>query len=357
MKKFRFLLIICTLILSICSLGISNKTHVVYADNTSTISMEVSTKRVISGNNIHAKKYMASTTKILTAITIIENCNLDDVVTVTAKSVGVEGSSMYLDDGEKITVKNLLYGLMLRSGNDAAETLALYCSGSIENFANLMNETAKKMGATESNFVNPHGLHNDNHYTTAFDLALISCYAMQNETFREIVGTKKVIIPWSTRDYERVIINKNKMLSNYDGATGIKTGYTKKAGRCLVSSAMRDGMEVVTVVLNCPNMWEKSTEILDYAFANFKMKKLVEADHILGFIEVENKQEKCAVATDKDIILPLSEQEFNNLNIEYNYPKKIKPPFKKEETVGEIKIYTSNNLIFSQKIYTIIGMN
>ena len=357
MKKISYLLTIFIFVLTIFNIKLDKKTQIVYAQNSATISMEISSKRVLTGTNIHTKMYMASTTKILTAITVIENCNLDDVVTVTAKSVGVEGSSMYLDAGEKITVKNLLYGLMLRSGNDAATTLALYACGSIEKFAELMNCTAKKAGAKESNFVNPHGLHNDNHYTTAYDLALISCYAMQNEVFKEIVGTRKITIPWTTRDYDRTMVNKNKMLSNYEGATGIKTGYTKKAGRCLVSSAKRNGMDVVTVVLNCGNMWEKSTELLDYSFENYNMKKLVEADHVIGFIDIENSEEKCAVITDKDIILPLSEQELLNLKIEYNYPKIIKPPYNKKETVGEIKIYTSNNLIFLQKIYTIIGMN
>ncbi|MBQ6921726.1 MAG: D-alanyl-D-alanine carboxypeptidase, partial [Clostridia bacterium] len=154
-----------------------------FSQSSSEIVMEMNSKRVLYANNIHEKKYMASTTKILTAIVIIENCNLNAVVTVGKNTTGIEGSSIYLEEGETLTVTDLLYGLMLRSGNDCAETLAVFCSGSIEKFAALMNETAKKIGALNSNFVNPHGLNNENHYTTAYDLALISCYAMQNADF------------------------------------------------------------------------------------------------------------------------------------------------------------------------------
>ena len=214
----------------------------VNASNSSEIVMELDSKRVVYSLNENQKMYMASTTKILTAITIIENCNLEDIVIVKKQTTGVEGSSIYLQEGEKLSVKDLLYGLMLRSGNDCALTLAVHCSGSSENFARLMNDSARKIGANNSNFVNPHGLHDDNHYTTAYDLALISCYAMKNERFREIVSTKTVEIPFTTQNYNRRLVNKNKMLNEFEGSTGIKTGYTKKAGRCLVSSCKRNGI-------------------------------------------------------------------------------------------------------------------
>ncbi len=227
----------------ICATFFCSKNYVVYAQQSSSeIVMELNSLRVLHEKNSNEKKYMASTTKILTAITIIENCDLNDVVTITKETIGIEGSSIYLEEGEKLTVKDLLYGLMLRSGNDCAETLAVFCCGSVQSFATLMNNTAQKIGAINSNFVNPHGLHDDNHYTTAYDLALISCYAIKNPIFKEIVSTKKVSIPHTTRGYDRVLINKNKMLNEFDGATGIKTGFTKKAGRCLVSSCFRNGL-------------------------------------------------------------------------------------------------------------------
>lgn len=327
----------------------------VNAENySSEIVMDVNTNRVLYKSNENAKKYMASTTKILTALVIIENCNLNDVVTVTKDTIGIEGSSIYLEAGEKLTVKELLYGLMLRSGNDCAETLAVFCSQNIKNFANLMNDTAKKIGANNSNFVNPHGLHNDNHYTTAYDLALISCYAMKNQAFREIVGTKSVDISFSTRNYKRHLVNKNKMLNEYEGSTGIKTGFTKKAGRCLVSSCYRNGMELVCVVLNCPPMFERSKALFSSCFECYKPIKLVESDNIIDFIEVVNSKDKCPIGINNDIIVPLSDEEITKVNVVYDYDNSISKPYKKNAEIGYVKIYMENNLIFQQKIYTIL---
>ena len=318
--------------------------------------MEVDSNRVIHEKNAHEKKYMASTTKILTAITVIENCDLNSKVAVGNETVGIEGSSIYLRAGEVLTVKELLYGLMLRSGNDCAETLAVFCSGSIKDFALLMNKTAEKIGSKNSNFVNPHGLHDDNHYTTAYDLALISCYAMKNDNFREIVGTKSVKISNSLGENQRLLINKNKMLKNLEGATGIKTGYTKKAGRCLVSSCMRDGGEYVSVVLNCGPMFERSTELLNSAFKNYSVKRIVDSENILAFIPINGSDEECAVGIKKDILLPLTEIESDNLDIVINVPKCVDRPIKKEEIIGSLDIYYQNNLLFSEKIYTIIDI-
>lgn len=324
--------------------------------NTSEIVMELNSKRILYESNAYDKKYMASTTKILTAIVIIENCNLDDVVTVTKQSVGIEGSSIYLEEGEKLSVKDLLYGLMLRSGNDCAETLALHCSDSIEAFAELMNLTAKTIGAKNSNFVNPHGLHNDEHYTTAYDLALISCYAMKNNDFREIVSTKSVNIPFSTRDCNRHLVNKNKMLNEFDGSTGIKTGYTKKAGRCLVSSCKRNGMELICVVLNCPPMFERSKKLLNGCFSEYSEYKIVESDNIIDFIPLNDSKDTCGVYIKNDVILPLTEEERKNIEIVYDYNKILKKPIKKDDEIGRIKIYCKNNLIFEEKIYTILDI-
>ena len=218
---------------------------------------------------------MASTTKIVTALTVIKHCNLDDTVEIPRQAVGVEGSSIYLREGEHLTVRELLYGLMLRSGNDAAVALALHTSGSVEAFAALMNEVAEEAGCVNSNFVNPHGLHDDKHYTTAYDLALISCSALENDDFREIVSTKTVRIRNEGYEYDRVLVNKNKLLSNYAAADGVKTGYTKKAGRCFVGSATRNGMQVVVAVLNCGPMFEDTASMLDAAFETYSYQIVV----------------------------------------------------------------------------------
>lgn len=349
--SLSFVLIISTSILSTAS---NTAKKVQASTNTSEIILEFESGRILYEKNINEKMFMASTTKILTAITVIENCNIDDIVTVSDKTIGVEGSSIYLEAGEKLSIKDLLYGLMLRSGNDCAETLAVYCSGSIQNFAELMNATAKRIGAFNSNFVNPHGLHDDNHYTTAYDLALISRYAMKNQIFREIVSTESIQIPFSTRNTKRFLINKNKMLKEFDGSTGIKTGYTKKAGRCLVSSCFRNGMELICVVLNCPPMFERSKTLMTECFNKYKNYKLFESDDIVDFIKTDS--EDCGLYIKNDIIVPLTETEFENIKIIYDYPNFIEKPFKKDTEIGFIKIYAENNLIFLEKVYTIIGI-
>lgn len=334
------------------------KDFIAYADTgCSEIVMEVNSKRVLFAKNATARKYMASTTKILTAITIIENCDVNSPVTVTAQTVGVEGSSIYLEAGEILTVKDLLYGLMLRSGNDCAETLAVHCSGSIKEFARLMNETARNIGAINSSFVNPHGLHDDKHYTTAYDLALISCYAMQNDTFRKIVSTKTIDIPFTTQNRKRRLVNKNKMLNEFEGATGIKTGFTKKAGRCLVSSCKRKEMELVSVVLNCPPMFERSKQLLTDCFDEYSNEKIIEADDIIDFIAIRGSDKKCGIYIKKDLYLPLSKTEKENFYVVYDYPNVLVPPIEKDQTVGYLKIYCENNLLFSEKVYNIIKVN
>ena len=356
LKKYFVFLAIATALSSLFSFKMPINVYAQDFNNgtQSEIVMEASTLRVLYGSNIHEKKYMASTTKILTAIVVIENCDIDETVTVTKETVGVEGSSIYLEVGEKLTVKDLLYGLMLRSGNDCAETLAVHCSGSIDAFANLMNETAEKIGANNSHFVNPHGLHNDNHYTTAYDLALISCYAIKNPTFKEIVSTKKINIPFTTHDTMRHLVNKNKMLNEFEGSTGIKTGFTKKAGRCLVSSCVRNGMELVSVVLNCGPMFERSKTILQQCFDDYKIYPLVESDNIVDFIPIENSDELCGVYIKSDVIVPLNDYEIKHCEIIYDLLEFIKEGTPKDSEIGFIKIYCQNNLIFSAKVYTIV---
>lgn len=236
---------------------------------TAKIVMEQSSRRVLYDEGRNVRCYPASTTKILTALCVLENSSLSDIVTVPKQAEGVEGSSLYLKCGDKITVEDLLYGLMLRSGNDCAVALAINTSGSVEEFVTLMNETAKNLGAYNSHFVNPHGLHDDLHYVTAYDLALICAKAYENEEFCKIVGTKKCKI--LVNDEQRYIANKNKLLSNFEGANGVKTGYTKKSGRCLVGGAKKDGMQLISVVLNCADMWNDTVRILNFAFDNYYM--------------------------------------------------------------------------------------
>ncbi|MDN5277404.1 MAG: hypothetical protein PWR01_1369 [Clostridiales bacterium] len=317
------------------------------------VVMEASSKRVLYAKNPHMKLPMASTTKIMTAILAIEMGNLDDVVTVSPKAVGVEGSSIYLAKGERLTLEQLLYGLMLRSGNDAAVAIAEHIGGSVENFVKLMNRKAVQIGARNTNFVNPHGLHDDMHYTTAYDLALISAYAMQNPVFRTIVSTKYKKIPWEGRSYDRVLQNKNALLWSYEGANGIKTGYTKVSRRCLASAALRDGMQLVCVVLDCQPWFDDSATLLDYGFANFKPYAVVSKEQVLGHIPVRDGYEaRVAAVCREEILLPVREGEEKEISVEVKLPQYLKAPVKAGTKVGYVKVTLGDEVSIRKDLYT-----
>lgn len=236
---------------------------------------------VTSGRIIYSVKGeeilpIASLTKIMTAIVAIEHGRLDDKVKVGKNAFAKEGSSLYLKLGEQMTLSNLLYGLMLRSGNDAASAIAEHVGGSEEGFVYLMNEKAKQLGLTHSHFSNPHGLDTKAHYSSASDMAKLTAYALHNPVFREIVRTKVKTAPNPNDPWEYKWANKNKMLRLYDGADGVKTGYTKIARRCLVSSATRNGQQLAVVTLNDGDDWNDHAKLLDFGFSNYPLKPLVE---------------------------------------------------------------------------------
>ncbi len=347
--KFNIYFAIISLILSIFLIRIDSASA--YTASQAECTLELNSLRILSEKNKDLKLPMASTTKILTALTVIENFDVNQTVTVNKSMTNIEGSSIYLKEGEHLTVKELLFGLMLRSGNDSAECLAQSLT-SRDNFIKLMNETAKKYGANNSNFTNPHGLHDNNHYTTAYDLALITAGAMKNPIFKEIVSTKKVNISNETENYDRVLINKNKMLSFYEGANGVKTGYTKKAGRCLVSSAKRNGMTVITVVLNSPQMWERSTELLDFSFNNYNLYELVNNEDLNNKIYKDKKGKPFTILLQKNFSYPLLEKEKSDINYKIN-GKDAKEFLINPQKSGVFEIYLKNKLIFSQNIFII----
>lgn len=231
----------------------------------STILICADTGDVIYEDNADEPMLIASLTKIMTAILVIENCDFDELVIIKPDWCYIEGSSMYLKAGKMYTVKDLLYGMMLCSGNDAATALACHLSGSVEEFAKLMNEKAKELGMSNSSFKNPHGLNDDEHYSTASDMAKLSAYCMENETFRTIVGTKSHTVG------ELTYVNHNKLLWNYEGCIGIKTGYTIAAGRTLVSCAEKDGMRLICVTLGAPDDWNDHIKLYDEAFSEYSL--------------------------------------------------------------------------------------
>jgi len=232
------------------------------------ILIDGSDGQVIYEKNADEKLYPASTTKIMTALTVFQileetDTDLDSYVIIPEEAVGIEGSSVYLKAGEKLTIRELMYGMMLQSGNDAAAALAICCGGTMENFVDRMNRNSKRLGCNSTNFVNPNGLFDENHYTTARDLARISREAMKNEEFRQIVSAEK----WQSEESGRIFINKNKTVRQYEGATGIKIGYTKASGRTLAASAKRGETELIAVVLNDSNWFNDAYAMMDYGFS------------------------------------------------------------------------------------------
>lgn len=222
---------------------------------------------IVWSKNADERLPMASTTKIMTAIVAIENCELSSDVEIPPEACGVEGSSIYLKPGEHLTLEELLFAMMLESANDAACAVAIAVAGSIPQFAELMNETAQSIGMSDSHFTNPHGLDNEEHYTTAADMAKLAVHALANEDFARIVSTYKKTIPLCGDEGTRVLLNHNKLLKYYDDAVGIKTGFTKRSGRCLVSAAKRNGMTMVAVTLSAPDDWNDHMAMLDYGFS------------------------------------------------------------------------------------------
>lgn len=245
-----------------------------YNSSSATIVIEQSSKKVLSSNNSRVRLAMASTTKIMTALVVLDNIvDVDVQLAIPEQAVGVEGSSVYLRCNEIWSVRDLLYALMLRSGNDASVALAIAVGGSVQGFVDMMNAKVQELGLKDTHFTNPHGLHDDEHYTTAYDLAIITAKAMQNPLFKTIVSAKSYVVEGNYTHDKYYFGNKNKMLLMMDGADGVKTGYTKNSGRCLVSSATREGKQLICVVLNVHDMWNVSKNLLEKGFEQLQNSK------------------------------------------------------------------------------------
>lgn len=270
----------------------------------SAILTDAQTGRVLYEKQADSKSLIASTTKIMTALVVCEQCNVLDRVRIPKEAVGIEGSSIYLREGEVLTVQELLYGMMLHSGNDAAIALAIYCGGTVEGFAELMNDKAHRLGMENSHFANPNGLDAPGHYSTARDMAILTAYAMQNPIFYQTVSAKTVRIG------TRSLRNHNKLLWQVEGADGVKTGYTKAAGRILVSSATRRGRRLIAVTMNDPNDWADHKALLETGFSGYQVRKLVTKGESLGKRTVAGGQEASVeLIADEDFSYAMREDE------------------------------------------------
>ena len=312
----------------------------------SAVVIDARSGEVLFEKNADTNKGMASTTKIMTAIVALENGNAKDIVKVSGKAASVEGSSMYLKAGERISLENLIYGLMLVSGNDAATAIAEHIAGDEEKFAKLMNKKAKEIGAINTHFTNPHGLSDDEHYTTAKDLAKITAYGLKNPVFAQIVKTVSKTVEREELG-KTVLVNHNKLLKTYDGCIGVKTGFTKATGRCLVSATERDGIKLVCVTLNAGDDWNDHKKMCDDVFEWYKATLYHRAGTIAKTIEVKNgRTANIGVIFNEDI--RLTERQQKEWEIFMEIPDSVRAPVKKGEVVGRIVAVhkNGNKLIF-----------
>ena len=330
-----------TLIFLGCSLLGSSSSYAAPIELTakSAIVMDARTGKVLYARDAESKRYPASTTKMMTLIVALEHSNLDEMVTTSQNASSTEGSSLWLSPGEQLRLMDMLYGIMLISGNDATVAVAEHISGSVEKFAKLMPEKAHAIGATNTNFTNSSGLPDPNHITTAHDLAKIAAYGYKNPIFSQIVSTQKKIIPWPGKDHDRELYNENKMLWLFDGGNGVKTGYTDAAGRCLVSAAKRNDIQLVAVVLDSDRMWDDSIALLDYGFQQLQPMTLFNKGDILKTVKVtDGKSDAVKLITNDNMIVPISSDDKEQFRTIIDAPAKIEAPVVAGQKLGVARI-------------------
>ncbi len=312
----------------------------------SAVVIEAETGHVIYAREAEKKMYPASTTKLMTLITAAEYGELDEIVTIGSNAYGAEGSTMWLENGEKISLRDLLYGMMLVSGNDAAIAVAEHIDGTTEKFAARMTGRARELGAKNTRFTNPNGLPDENHYTTAHDLAILAAHGYTLKSFAEIVGTKEKIVPGINAP--RQLQNENQMLWLYRGCCGVKTGYTDAAGRCLVSAAKRDGILLIAVVLDSLYLWNDSVALLDYGFERVKSETVIKrGEKIKNIPVISGRRENVSVRATDEIVMPIFSDDSEAYKIETDIPKFLTAPVKKGEVVGKIGVICDGREIAS----------
>jgi D-alanyl-D-alanine carboxypeptidase (penicillin-binding protein 5/6) len=313
---------------------------------------------VIWGKNENKRTAMASTTKIMTAIVLIENADLNKMVTVSAKAAGTGGSRLGLKRNDKISLRDLLYGLMLKSGNDSAVAIAEEVGGSIEGFAEMMNSKAAELGLENTHFVTPHGLDNPEHYTTAFELAKLADYALKNEMFAKVVGTKNYTV--TINGYPKNISNTNELLGYLNGVYGVKTGFTNNAGRCLVTSVNRNNFDIITVVLQADTKKFRTTDsikLIEYVYENYELlniKKIVDEEFAkwceinLGRITINKCKDnnlKLYVSNLKNDVIPVKKTDKDCVNIDVNNLFSLEAPVEVGKTIGNLKVTLNGKVI------------
>lgn len=329
----------------------------------SCIVLDRTSNRILYGKNEKSKVKMASTTKIMTAIVIIENYNLSETVEVSKKAAGTGGSRLGLKTGDKITINDLLYGLMLCSGNDAAVALAESCAGGISEFSDMMNKKAEELGLSNTHFESPHGLDSDGHYTTAYELALLSNYALKNSTFAKIVGTKNYTV--TINGYTKNLNNTNELLGNLDGVYGVKTGFTNGANRCLVTACKRNDMDIICVVLGCDTKkfrTQDSIKLIEYTFKNYEMVNISDIinskfsswkkDNLSKFNVIKGISNNLDVSLSKieNNKIPIKKENVKDITIDINCTYNIESPIYENNSIGNLSLYINDETIFNLDI-------
>ncbi|NLY52672.1 MAG: D-alanyl-D-alanine carboxypeptidase [Firmicutes bacterium] len=315
------------------------------------VVMDQQTGQVLWAKNPNWRRPMASLTKIMTAVLVLEHCDLNEPVLVSREAARTPGSSMYLRAGASYSVQDLLWGLMLASGNDAAEALAQHVAKTTGDFAVFMNKKAALLGAHNTQFTNPHGLPDDNHYSTAYDMALITRYAMSIPQFAAIVASPRKVIsePMSREEAgetSRPIYNKNRLLWQYEGANGVKTGYTAAAGRCLVASAAKYGRQVIVVVLDAPRMWEDAAALLTYGLEEFENLRVVEKGQSVGTIGVaQGLSDIIPAVSAQDVWVTVPKSQRDALEVDYIIYEGITAPIQKWAPVGKLQVKTGDDVL------------
>jgi len=304
------------------------------------ILIEAGSGRVLWEKNSEEPMAMASTTKIMTAIIALENGNLDDIVTASARAARSPEVNMDLVEGEELRLRDLLYALMLMSYNDAAVAIAEHISGDVESFCAIMTDKARELGAVNTVFETPSGLDQGDHHSTAYDMALITRYALLNQQFVELINVPYITVQSNKRSIN--LINKNRLLNEYSGAIGVKTGFTGKAGQCFVGSAQRDDMKLISVVFASgwgaagrEQKWVDTKRILDYGFKNYTFVDLVKEGHVPGHVDVtRTRTPRVDVALTKGLTLPMNAEEKNRVDIQFEFPQEVAAPIEKGQVMG-----------------------
>jgi D-alanyl-D-alanine carboxypeptidase (penicillin-binding protein 5/6) len=342
MKKYIVLILISLLVFS-CS---SNLAADSFVTAKAAILMDAETGQVLYRKNIHQLRAPASTTKIMTGLLAIENGNLTDQVTVSMRAAQEGGSSIYLAEGEELSLKELIYGLLVKSGNDAAIAVAQHIGGSVENFARMMNLKAKQLGAGNTNFKNPNGLPQKGHLSTAYDLAQIARYALEDDFFAKVVSTPKKRISWPDHNWDRILNNTNKLLTKSDFVDGVKTGYTRAAGRCLVASASKGDRKLISVVLASNQLWQDSLNLLNHGFDRFEKKQLIKKGSVVDQVELGGSRIDLKAAENFSKVM--SKEEKSNLKRKIEYKSKVRLPVVKGEKLGELVFYNQSDQVIKR---------